>query len=366
MGEGVNTRYWESQPSISSDGKTIYFVSDRRGGLGGSDIDFVTKQKDGSYGNPMSLGGIINTSGNEMTPFIHQDNQTLYFVSNGHLGMGGSDIFYSRRGKNGLFQTPVNMGFPINSNKNELGLVVDAKGTLAYVSSDKYGGFGRFDIYSFELYGEARPIPVTYFKGITYNAETKEKLQVNFDLIDLKTGEVWVHSSSDKTNGEFLICIPQGKNFLINAYKDGYLFYSDNFQVLENAPIEKPFIKNVPMTPIKVGESITLENIFFATNSYELRPESEVELKKLLDFLIKNPTLRVEISGHTDNIGDESDNMILSENRAKSVYNYLINKGINSSRLTFVGYGETKPIATNDTEEGRQKNRRTEMKILAR
>jgi len=365
MGEDVNTKAWESQPTISSDGKTIYFVSDRRGGYGGSDIYFVTKLKDGSFGNPMNLGPVVNSSGNEMTPFIHQDDHTLYFVSNGHLGMGGSDIFYSRRNKNGLFQDPVNMGYPINSNKNELGLVVDAKGSLAYVSSDKYGGFGYYDIYSFELYEEARPIPVTYFKGIAYDKETKQKLQINFDLIDLETEHVWLHSISDKINGEFLICIPQGKNFLLNAYKDGYLFYSDNFQVKENTPLDSPFVKNIPMIPIKVGESIVLENIFFATNSYDLRPESQVELKKLLNFLIKNPSLKVEIAGHTDNVGEISDNLLLSENRAKAVYDYLISQGVIASRLTYAGYGESKPIASNKTNTGRQRNRRTEMKIIS-
>ncbi len=365
MGAGVNTEYWESMPSISSDGKRIYFVSDRRGGLGGSDIYYVTLRDDGTYGNPVNLGYNINSRGNEMSPFIHQDGHTLYFVSNGRLGMGGTDIFYSRMNDDGTFGEAVNMGYPINSTGNEKGLLVDAKGTLAYISSDKKGGYGFYDIYNFKLYKEARPMPVTYLKGVVYDKTNKQRLQVDFDLIDLKTGKVWIHSHSDAVNGEFLVCIPSGKNFALNAYRRGYLFYSENFHLDSTASIEKPFIKNVPMTPLKAGESIVLRNVFFATNSYDLRPESETELNKLFDLLVKNPTLKVEISGHTDNVGSDTKNMTLSENRAKSVYNYLINKGINASRLSYAGYGESKPVATNDTEEGRQQNRRTEVKIVS-
>jgi outer membrane protein OmpA-like peptidoglycan-associated protein len=363
MGKGVNTEAWDSQPTISSDGKTIYFVSDRRGGFGGSDIWMVTRQSDGSYGNPVNLGPEINTSGNEMTPFIHQDDHTLYFVSEGHPGLGGFDVFYARKNKDGLFANPVNIGYPINSVKNEKGLVVDAKGILAYISSDKYGGFGGYDIFSFELYDNARPIPVTYLKGVVYDKETNKKLKVDFDLIDLETGLIWIHSTSDAVTGEFLLCIPQGKNFALNAYRDGYLFYSDNFKIESLQPVDKPYLKNVPMTPVKVGESIVLENIFFESGSYELLPESTVELEKLYDFLIKNPTLKVEISGHTDNVGSDADNLVLSDNRARAVFNYLVKKGIGSSRLSFKGYGETKPVASNNTEEGRAKNRRTEIKI---
>ncbi|OIP00646.1 MAG: hypothetical protein AUJ98_07355 [Bacteroidetes bacterium CG2_30_33_31] len=365
MGEGVNSAYWESQPSISSDGKTIYFVSNRKGGFGGSDIYKVTLNENGTYGNLTNLGSKINTSKNEMTPFIHPDGQSLYFVSNGHLGMGGTDIFYSKLDANGGFSDPINIGYPINSKDNEMGILIDSKGTLAYISSDKYGGKGGFDIYNFELYKEARPTPVTYSKGIAFDKETHVNLKVSFDLIDLKTGKIWIHSTSDPTTGEFIFCIPQGQNFALNTYLEGYLFYSENFKIDIIKPADKPFIKNVPMSKIKVGESIVLENVFFASNSFNLNPESNVELEKVFNLLTNNPSLKVQIAGFTDNVGSPNDNKILSENRAKVVYNFLVNKGISTKNLSFIGYGEQSPIDSNDNEEGRQKNRRTEMKVTA-
>lgn len=364
MGKGVNTEYWESQPSISSDGKTVFFVSDRKGGMGGSDIYFATLQDDNTFGNPYNLGAPINTVGNEMTPYMHADAKTLFFTSNGHPGMGGTDIYISRKNENGIFDKPENIGYPINTTGNELGIVVNASGDLAYYSSDNSSGLGGFDIYSFPLEKSIRPIPVTYIKGIAYDKETKQKLQVKFELINLENGSTWIASESDKTTGEFLVCVPAGKELGLNAYKDGYLFYSHYFLVDSLSDINKPFLKDVPMSPLKIGEKIILRNILFATNSYELRPESSVELEKLFQLLTKNSTIKIEISGHTDNIGDVKANQILSENRAKSVYNYLINKGIDPQRLTFIGYGESQPVATNDTDEGRQANRRTEIKII--
>lgn len=364
MGNHVNTEYWESQPSISSDGRTIFFVSDRKGGFGGSDIYFVTLQDDNTFGNPFNIGAPINTAGNEMTPFIHLDAKTLYFVSSGHLGMGKSDVFVARKDKKGIFSSIQNLGYPINTIGNELGIVVDPSGQLAYISSDISTGKGGFDIYSFHIAKDSRPIPVTYLKGITYDAETKQKLKVDFKLIDLETGEVWIESESDKSTGEFLVCVPSGKEFGLNAYHGGYLFYSDHFNVGVLTNTDKPFLKDVPMIPLKSGRKIILKNILFATNSYDLRPESTIELNKLKELLIQNPSLKIEISGHTDNIGDDVKNQILSENRAKAVYNFLINNGITSERLTYIGYGETQPVASNGTPEGQQENRRTEIKII--
>ncbi len=364
MGEGVNTEYWESQPTISSDGKTIYFVSDRRGGLGGSDIYFVALQEDGTYGKPFNLGAPINTSGNEMTPQIHQDGQTLYFVSNGHIGMGKSDMFMAKKDKNGLFTNVTNLGYPINSSGDELGLIVDARGQLAYFSSDKYDGFGGYDIYSFELPNHLKPQPVTYLKGVAYDKFTKEKLKVKFELTDLATGAVILQSYSDQKTGSFLVCVTSGKELGLTASIDGYLFFSDHFNVDAIAEMDKPFLKDIPMIPLKKGEKIVLRNILYATNSFELRSESMPELAKLLDLLNKNPKLEIEISGHTDNIGDENENQLLSENRAKSVYDYLISNGIDAARLKFIGYGESVPIDSNESPEGRQNNRRTEIKIL--
>lgn len=365
MGDGVNTPYWESQPTISSDGKTIYFVSDRKGGLGGSDIYSVSLQENGRYGNPKNLGAAINTKRNEMTPFIHQDGRTLYFVSDGHLGMGGSDLFFAQLERNGKFSAAKNMGYPLNSSDNELGLIVAPDGVLSYISSDKFGGKGGFDIYNFDLYPEARPYPTTFAKGVVFDKETKKRLYAKFELIDLESQEVWISSFSDSKRGDFLLAIPTGKDFALNVYKDNYLFYSDHIHLDSLSDISKPIHFDVPLIPLKVGEEIVLKNIHFESNKYDLLPKSMVEIKKLYELLNHNPTLKVELSGHTDNIGSPEANQILSENRAKAIYNYLISRNIAANRMTYKGYGETKPIATNETEAGRLENRRTELKIVS-
>ncbi|HTX87427.1 MAG TPA: OmpA family protein [Bacteroidales bacterium] len=366
MGEPVNSPEWDTQPSFSSDGKTLYFVSKRPGGKGSSDIWKTELQPDGTWTVPVNLGDSINTPHEEMSPFIHPDDRTLYFSSNGHEGMGKLDIFYSRKDENGNWRKPVNLGYPINTYADEISLVVNATGNIAYISSDKFGGKGRMDIYSFPLYPEARPVPVTYFKGIVFDSDTKRKLDASFELIDLETGKTIAQSVSDAETGEFLLVLPTEKNYALNVSRQGYLFYSDHFELRGQASQAKPFLKNIPLQPLKVGETVILKNIFFDTDKYELKPESVVELKKLIDLLRKNPSLHIEISGHTDNVGTPEYNMTLSGNRAKAVYDYLVNNGIAKDRLTYAGYGLTRPIDTNDTEEGRANNRRTEFKVVTR
>ena len=364
MGPVVNSDKWDSQPSISSDGKTLYFTSARGGGKGNMDIWKTVKDDKGVWGKPTNLGDSINTPGGEMSPFIHPDDQTLYFSSNGHLGMGGFDIFYSRKDSAGNWRKPVNIGYPINTFADESYLIVNSNGDLAYFASDRPGGVGNMDIYTFPLYEKARPTRVNYLKGIVFNEITKEKLKAKFELIDLKTGKTCVESTSDPVNGEFLVCLPTEKDYALNVSKDGYLFYSENFSLTGIHSNSDPFMKNIPLQPIKVGESVVLKNIFFDTDKFELKSESTAELEKLLDLLNKNPKLKIEISGHTDNQGDDKHNQTLSENRAKAVYDYLTNHGIVKERLTYKGYGKTKPIDKNDTEQGRANNRRTEFKVV--
>jgi outer membrane protein OmpA-like peptidoglycan-associated protein len=365
MGENVNSRWWDSNPSISSDGKTIYFVSSRKGGYGKSDIWKVTLQKDGTWGNPVNLGKEVNTSGDELTPYIHPDGKTLYFASDGHIGMGGSDLFVTRMDDKGNWSYPKNLGYPINTLDNEMGIVLNAMGNLAYISADRKGGYGGFDVYSFELYPEARPTAVTYMRGIVRDMETKNPLKASFELVNLETQKLILKSNSDAIKGDFMVVIPVGTKLSLTVERNGYLFYSENFFVEKGVYTSlKPFLKNVDLSPIKAGESIVLKNIFFASKSYNLEPESEVELNKLYTLLSHNANLRIEIGGHTDNIGDDNANMILSKNRAKAVMDYLIEKGISKDRLSYKGYGETKPIASNDTDEGRAQNRRTEVKVI--
>lgn len=365
VGGPLNTRYWESQPSFSSDGKTLYYVSNRPGGLGDGDIWMSILQPDNSWSQPVNLGETINTPGREEGVFIHPDNQTLYFASSGHVGMGGLDLYVSRRMPDGNWGKPENLGYPINTFKDESGLIVNSKGDYAYFSSDREGTAGCEDIYMFELPKSAQPVQVTYMKGKVFNKRTTKPLSASFELIDLETGTVVAASMSDPVSGEFLVCIPVNKNYALNVSSPGYLFYSETFQLKASAEPGKPVRMDVPMQPIEPGVAVDLKNVFFETGKFDLRPESKAELDKLIAFLTTNPNIRAELSGHTDNVGSPTANLTLSQNRAKAVVDYLVAGGIDASRLTSKGYGDTKPKAPNDTPENRQKNRRTEFTVIS-
>jgi outer membrane protein OmpA-like peptidoglycan-associated protein/Tol biopolymer transport system component len=364
LGAPVNTSAWDSQPSISPDGRTLYFVSARRGNLGRMDIWMTVRGADGKWSEPENLGPTINTTGREMSPFIHPDNQTLFFASDGHSGMGGMDLFYSVKQPDGQWSKPVNLGYPINTQADEISLVVGASGREAYFASEQVGGEGGSDIYFFELYEEARPAQVTYMKGFVFDADTRRRLRADFELIDLQSGDILVQSVSNERTGEFLVPIPVGKNLGLNVARDGYLFFSENFAYSDVRTGVDPHLYDIPLQPIREGESVVLRNIFFHTASHKLMPESVTELDRLIRLLNQNPVLKIEISGHTDNVGTFDYNKTLSENRALSVLNYLTENGIEKSRLKYAGYADTRPVATNDTEEGRALNRRTEFKVL--
>ncbi len=362
LGNTVNSSAWESQPSFSSDGKTLYFASNRKGGKGSSDI-WKTEIKNGFWEKPVNLGDSINTKKAEMSPFIHFDNQTLYFSSKGHPGMGEADLFVSRKDENGKWQKPKNLGYPINTIFDEINIFINSGGNKAYISSDLPGGKGKFDIYEFDFYEEVRPENVSYIKGVVFDDETKIPLEANFELIELSKSETVVNSFSDPENGEFLVVLPTGKQYALNISKENYLFYSDHFQLSDENLSLEPIVKNIPLKPINTGATIVLKNIFYETDKYQLKETSKAELKKLIDFLKNNKKVRIEISGHTDNSGTVKHNQTLSEKRAKSVYNYLTKNGINKNRLESKGYGSSKPVDTNQTEEGKANNRRTEIKV---
>ncbi|MBL4735127.1 MAG: PD40 domain-containing protein [Flavobacteriales bacterium] len=365
MGPPISSKAWDVQPSYASDGTTLYFVSQRKGSLGDADIWVSTLTDKGVWGSPENLGPTINTEGREEAVFIHPDNQTLYFASNGHVGMGGLDIFVSKRQEDGSWGEPLNLGYPINTFNDENGLIVAAGGETAYFSSNREGGQGGLDMYQFELHEGVRPIKVTYMKGKVFDSKSKKNLSSRFELIDLETGKVVVESYSDRVTGEFLICLPVNKNYALNVSRKGYVFYSDNFSLKKPGTSSDPFLIDVPLQRIGDGVYITLKNIFYETGSYELRKSSFAELGKLMDFLNKNEKLIVEIEGHTDDVGDLKSNLILSENRARSVYQYLLDKGVPEERLSFKGYGETQPIRPNTNEADRAKNRRTVFKIIS-
>ncbi len=355
-----SSKFSNKQPSISPDGRTLYFVSNRPGGSGDYDIWKSNLREDETWSAPENLGDTINTEGNEQSPFIHFDNQTLYFASDGHIGMGGHDLYFSKLNEAGKWSIPKNLGYPINTYRDEDGLIVNAKGTAAYYSSDRIPENGR-DIYTFNLYPDIRPIPSSYLTGTIKDAVTGFPVKASFNLIELANKhEIMKSTSSD---GSYLVCIPTEKSYAFYASATGYLFYSDHFDMKGEHSIDKPFKKDILLDPIKVNQTMVMRNIFFDTDSSALKPESIVELNRLVDFLAVNKTLRIEIGGHTDNQGIDSYNQSLSEKRAKSVVDYLTSHQIETERLKWFGYGKLKPVADNKTEEGRTQNRRTEVKI---
>jgi len=363
LGEVINTSAWETQPSISADGNTLYFVSRRVGGMGGSDIWVSKKTPEGEWGKPQNLGEPVNTPEDEMCPFIHPDGNTLYFASKGHPGMGGSDLFLSRLGANGKWQEPVNLGYPINTNADEIILLVNPAGDKAYISSTQKGGYGGFDIYSFTLPVELRPSPVTYVKGFVADDDNNLPLVADFELINLATNKSEIKETSSPDDGSFLVCLKPGEDYGLNVSRPGYLFCSQHFALKEIKTVGNPFILNIRLQKIKSGSTTILNNIFFDTDSYALLEQSKSELERLVAFLKANPTINIKISGHTDNQGEDKANKILSENRAKAVVSYLDKAGIVPSRLSYAGFGASLPIDSNLTDEGRARNRRTEFKI---
>lgn len=364
LGPNVNTDQWESQPCLSPDKRDLYFASRRFGGFGGSDIYVSHRLPNGGWSKPENLGPEINTAGDESTPFVHADNQTLYFASNGLPGYGNEDLYVVRKGADGKWGKPENLGYPINTIDHEGALFIEADGKTAYYASDRADSKGGLDIYSFELRNEVRPARTLWVKGKVFDKKTSAGLPSSVELIDLATKQTISKLQTDET-GNYLITLPIGKDYAFNVNRRGYLFYSDNYS-LKNKTADSTYQKDIPLQPIDVDAAIVLRNLFFETAKYNIKPESEVELEKVVQLLQENPTIKIQIEGHTDNVGNAADNQKLSDARAKSVVNYLIQKGIKPERLVAKGFGATKPIADNKTEEGRAQNRRTELKVLSR
>lgn len=365
LGPPVNSRNWETQPSMASDGRTLYFIrgTQAQDGIKSMDIYTTALQEDGTWSKPEKLGANVNTPYQEESVQIHPDGRTLYFSSNGHPGFGGLDIFVSRKEEDGSWGKALNLGYPINTGADENSLLVSADGEVAYFASDREGGLGDLDLYSFELYPEARPLAVSFIRGKVTDRTNGQPVEADVQLYDLATGKLATGAYSDPRTGEFLVCIPAGRSYALNASSEGYLFFSQNYDVATGTPKE-PYTLNVPLSPLTAGSVIALRNIFFNTASYDLLPASNAELEKLVQLLRTNTTLRIELGGHTDNVGADAANLTLSDQRAQAVRDFVIAQGIDASRITAKGYGETKPVATNDTEEGRAQNRRTEVTVL--
>lgn len=372
MGRMINTDQWESQPCLSPDKRELYFASKRNGGYGGSDIYVSRLLPNGSWSYPENLGPGINSPGDEQCPFIHADNQTLYFTSSYWPGYGDEDLFYVRKLPDARpddpvgrekWSTPVNLGYPINTIYREGTLFIAANGKTAYYASDRSDSKGGLDIYSFELRENVRPIKTLWVKGKVFDKKTNAGIRSSVELIDLASKQVMSKAETDES-GNYFITLPVGKDYAFVVNRKGYLFYSDNFLMTGLSP-DSLYRKDIPLTPIETNASIVLKNIFFDTNKADLKPESETELEKLAQLLTENPALKIEIGGHTDNVGKPADNLALSNNRAKAVVNYLVSKNIAPQRLIAKGYGESKPVADNQTEEGKAQNRRTEMKVIS-
>lgn len=395
LSDAVNTRYYETHAAYSFDGRILYFVSNKPdGSYGGKDIYYCYVDDKGNLGAPINIGPEINTVYDEEAVFAHPDGKTLYFASQGHSTMGGFDIFKSTF-KDGKWGAPENLGYPINSADDDIFFVVSADGRHAYFSSFKSDGFGEKDIYRLTFLGDEKQFVIntednllssldatvsqklieqtvdiptgelTILKGTVYDKITKKPLAGTIEIVDLEEGTVISTFPSNSATGKYLVSLPSGKNYSVTTSADNYLFMSENFNI-PKANGYQEIEKNFPLDRIDVGRKIVLKNIFFDFNKYTLRDISSNELERLAKLMKQYPKLKIEISGHTDNVGSENYNKTLSENRAKVVVDYLINKGIEKSRLVYVGYGFSQPIASNDSDGGRQLNRRTEFKVLAK
>ncbi|MEM8526501.1 MAG: OmpA family protein [Bacteroidota bacterium] len=373
LGTKINSGAMDRQPTLSGDGNTLYFESKRGGGQGESDIWKSERQADGSWGQAENLGEVVNTKGIDKSPFIHADGRTLYFMSNAHQGMGGFDLFVTRKQTDGSWSEPENLGYPINTKANQGALFISLDGKTAYYTSDQappeYGG--REDIYTFELPEKMRPDPVTYVKATVRDAITKRRIKgAAAEFVALRKASVHAQAKTDH-KGYFLTVLPMGENYALNVSHPDYLFHSENFELTEARSLDKPFeldvfLNPIPKTPETLVENkpIVLKNIFFKSGKAQLLKASLIELQRLKRLLEDHPNLRIQINGHTDNVGTEEDNLTLSEARAKAVHDYLIENGISKERLQYKGFGESQPIATNETEEGRQNNRRTEFMVV--
>ena len=371
LGPAVNTKEgWEAQPTLSADGNTLYFASWRDGSLL-TDIYYSTRGKDGKWSQAKPVPGPINSEGHDKAPFLHQDSETMYFVSDvtpGRLGAGGSDIFYTRKGEDGKWEEPKNLGYPINTKANEVGIVVSTDGKFAYFTT---GGGGTYDIYYFELYEEARPKKVIFLKGEVKNEEGEPVEDATVEVTYKESGEsteVKVNGDDGKWAAVINADEETDSDVMVTMKKAGYSFDSKLIKAEEIGKFkDAAFVEEyVPMEikEIEVGKTFEMDNILYATKSYSLNDDALFMLDQFIKFLNENPTIKVSIQGHTDNEGDAGENQVLSENRAKGVVDYIVSRGISKDRVQYKGFGESKPKVPNTSDYNKSLNRRTEVLIL--
>lgn len=364
FGPNVNTVDWESQPSLSADGRTLYFVSDRRGGFGRNDIWYSTLNDKGEWTKAQNLGAPTNTQYNEMSPFIHVNGKTLYFASNGLVGFGGYDIYRIEKLETG-WSIPENVGGPINDPDDQFSLFITADGKKGYYSHEEKttNGASAGKLYEVQIpENQQVKFKSNYVRGTVKDKKTQRELRARIELFDIAKNQIVSLVESDSISGEYLMVLTQGSEYALYVNKKGYLFQSLNFNYSEITDFQ-PIIKNIELEQALKGSISVLQNIFFDVDKYDLKEKSITELQKVIRFLNENPQILVEISGHTDNTGNQAYNQQLSEKRAKSVYSYIIESGLNPKRLSWKGYGQSRPITTNDSDDGRQQNRRIEFLI---
>ena len=365
MGEPVNSTSWDSQPSLSADGRTLFFVSNRPGGYGKIDIWYSRLLPTQKWSIPVNAGNIVNTSADEVSPFIHANHSTLFFSSDGHQGFGGFDVFKSEWSGGEKFTEPQNIGPPINTAADQISVFITADGEEGYYSYETYEADQRRSIiYTFKVPESFRPQVVTnYVAGKISEKGTERPLEASIELYDIAKNELVSLVYSDSLSGEYLMVLPEGSQYALYVNKPGFLFESQAFNYIEKYE-KDPVIIDFTLQPFEKGASVVLNNIFFDFDSYEIRETSFTELRKIEKFLKNNPQVRIEIAGHTDNKGSAEYNLTLSRQRAKSVYDYLVRRGISPRQISFKGYGDTQPLVPNDSEQNMQKNRRIEFKIL--
>jgi outer membrane protein OmpA-like peptidoglycan-associated protein/Tol biopolymer transport system component len=363
LGSSINSSAWESAPSLSPDKKDLYFSSNRTGGYGARDIWVTHRLQNGKWSAPENLGPEVNTPGDESCPFIHSDNQTIYFNSNGHKGYGTTDLFLTRKDTSNHWGKPENLGYPINTIDDEGSVIVAADGITAYYASDRKEKNAGLDLYTFKLRKDIQASRTLWVNGNVFDINSKQGLPCTITLTELNSAKQISSIQTDET-GNFLVTLPINKNYSLNINRKGYLFYSENFSLVDNK-LDSFFNLKIPLQPIEKGAAVILKNIFFDSNSDLLKKESEIELDKFVSLLNENPNLKIQINGHTDNVGKKEDNQKLSLNRANAVVKYFVSKGIKAVRLTAMGLGDTKPISDNNTEQGKNNNRRTEINVIS-
>lgn len=359
FGDILNSPSWDSQATISFDNNRIIFVSTRVGGYGDEDLYQVEKNQFGEWGPAMNLGAQVNTPFSEFSPFLSQDGKTLYFSSNGHPGYGGHDIFKTVY-ENGRWSIPQNMGRPLNTPNDDKFFTIGGSGEKGYFSSNRGG---NDDLYEIDIPESMRPEPTIVVTGTITSTKDNQKVSAYILVEDINTGELIAANKSNSLTGKYLVVLPSGRNYSVSANKEGYFFYSQSFDVPKAVRFQE-IRKDIELKPIEKGARVVLNNIFFETGKATLTPESRLELEKAIELMRVNHTMVIEVGGHTDNVGDDAFNMKLSHDRAKQVRDYLVAGGIASERVQAKGYGELNPVATNDTEDGRKANRRTEFIIL--